>query len=405
MIVSLSWKNIWRNKGRSVLIIVAVSVGISLGSFINAFQWGIMEQRINTVVANELSHIQIHRDDFDLEDLSYKPFEYEQSFIKELESSENVKAVSERMILGGMVSSARGNLPVRILGVNPDKEVEICNIKNEIVEGSFFKNPKKNEIVIGEALAKKLGVKMKSKLILHFHDEHNEDHIGAFRVVGIYEKNNDQLEKLQVYVNQEVVQGAKFLNDNSISEIAVLLKGSDFLPGTLADLKKSQKELKVQSWEELMPELANSLVMYEQIQLVIMAIVMLALAFGIVNTMMMAVLERTKEIGMLMAIGVKRLQIGAMFFLESLFLSLIGLPFGLFLTYLLTSYFGAKGINLEQFAEGINSFGFDSIVYPIMKQEFYISISIVVFFISMIASLFPFFKAIKQNPVEALKTS
>ena len=160
MIVSLSWKNIWRNKGRSVLIIVAVSVGISLGSFINAFQWGIMEQRINTVVANELSHIQIHRNDFDLEDLSYKPFEYEQSFIKELDSSENVKAVSERMILGGMVSSARCNLPVRILGVNPDKEVEICNIKNEIVKGSFFKNPKKNEIVIGEALAKKLGVKM-----------------------------------------------------------------------------------------------------------------------------------------------------------------------------------------------------------------------------------------------------
>ena len=132
---------------------------------------------------------------------------------------------------------------------------------------------------------------------------------------------------------------------------------------------------------------------------------MLALAFGIVNTMMMAVLERTKEIGMLMAIGVKRLQIGTMFFLESLFLSLIGLPFGLFITYLLSSYFGSQGINLEQFSEGINSFGFDSMVYPIMKKEFYLSISGVVFFISMIASLFPFFKAIKQNPVEALKTS
>jgi ABC-type lipoprotein release transport system permease subunit len=405
MIVSLSWKNIWRNKGRSLLIIVAVSVGISLGSFINAFQWGIMEQRINTVVANELSHIQIHRYDFDLEDLSYKPFEYDQSFIKELESSENVKAVSERMILGGMISSARGNLPVRILAVNPEKEGGICNIQSEIIEGSFFNNLKKNEIVIGEALAKKLGVKMKSKLIIHFHDEHNEDHIGAFRVVGIYEKNNDQLEKLQVYVNQEVVQGAKFLNANTISEIAVLLKGSELLPITLAQLKESQKDLKVQSWAELMPELANSLVMFEQIQLIIMAIVMLALAFGIVNTMMMAVLERTKEIGMLMAIGVKRLQIGTMFFLESLFLSLIGLPFGLFITYLLSSYFGSQGINLEQFSEGINSFGFDSMVYPIMKKEFYLSISGVVFFISMIASLFPFFKAIKQNPVEALKTS
>ena len=88
-----------------------------------------------------------------------------------------------------------------------------------------------------------------------------------------------------------------------------------------------------------------------------------------------------------------------------MFLSLIGLPFGLLLAYLIASYFGTNGINLEQFAEGINSFGFDSVVYPVMKKDFYVNISIVVVFISMIASLFPFFKAIKQNPVEALKTS
>lgn len=405
MVVSLSWKNIWRNRNRSLLIIVAVSIGITVGSFISAFEWGLMEQRINTVVANELSHIQIHRDDFDLEDLSYKPFELDDDKLSELEGSENVKAISKRMVLGGMVSSAQGNMPVRLLGVNPNKEIKICGIENEIVEGSFFNNPDKNEIVLGKALAEKLGVRIKSKVILHFHDEYNEDQIGAFRIVGIYEKNNDQLEKLQVYVNKSVVQGTRFMNEKSISEVAVLLNSSEEMHTTSAQLKNTFPKLKVETWEELMPELANSLIMYEQIQFIIMGIVMLALAFGIVNTMMMAVLERTKEIGMLMAIGVKRLQIGLMFFLESLILSLIGLPFGLSLTYLLTVYFSEQGINLEQFAEGINSFGFDSVVYPVMKQEFYVNISIVVVIISMIASLFPFFKAIKQNPVEALKTS
>lgn len=405
MVVSLSWKNIWRNKNRSLLIIIAVSVGITLGAFISAFEWGIMEQRINTVVANELSHVQIHRKDFSLEDLSYKPFSFDQEDIEEIKSSPKVKAVAERLVLGGMASSARGNMQVRILAVDPTQESSICNIKEEVVKGEFFKNSKKNEVVIGQALAKKLGVRIKSKIILHFHDEINEDHIAAFRVVGIYEKNNDQLEKLQIYVHKDLIQSDKFLGDNSVSEIAVLLNLSDDLDMVSSDLKKKHSDLKVQTWSEIMPELAYSLKSYEQVQYIIMGIVMLALAFGIVNTMMMAVLERTKEIGMLMAIGVKRLQIGLMFFLESLFLSLIGLPIGLLLTYGVTSYFGHKGISLERFAEGINSFGFDSVVYPVMKTEFYFTMSTVVIAISMLASLFPFFKAIRQNPVEALKTS
>lgn len=405
MVVSLSWKNIWRNKNRSFLIIIAVSIGITLGAFISAFEWGIMEQRINTVVANELSHIQIHRDDFDLEDLTYKPFEIEQGSIEEIKSSDKVKAVAERIVLGGMASSAKGNMQVRILAVDPKQESAICNIEEEVVEGSFFKNPKKNEVFVGKALAKKLGVRIKSKIILHFHDEKNQDHIAAFRVVGIYEKNNDQLEKLQVYVNKGLIQGPKFLASDNISEIAVLLNLSDDLPAVSTELKSKHSDLKVQTWSEIMPELAYSLQSYEQVQYIIMGIVMLALAFGIVNTMMMAVLERTKEIGMLMAIGVKRMQIGIMFFLESLFLSLIGLPIGLLMTYLITSYYGKNGINLERFAEGINSFGFDSIVYPVMKTEFYFTMSSVVIAISMLASLFPFFKAIRQNPVEALKTS
>lgn len=405
MVLSLSWKNIWRNKLRSSIIIFAVTLGIIVGTFISAFEWGFMEQRINSVIANELSHIQVHRQDYNLEDLQFQPFDFEERYREILIEEKRIKAFTERIVLGGMISTAQGNLPVRIVGVEVEKEEKVTKIGDELVEGVFFDKLKKNEVVVGKVLAERLGIRLKSKVIIRFHDDKLQENIGAFRVVGIFEKVNDQLEQLQIYVNRDVLKQAKFLNTSQISELAVLLKSNEYLDSVSTILSSSYPDLKVETWAEAMPELSSSLEMYEQIQLIIMGIVMLALAFGIVNTMLMAVLERTKEIGVLMAIGMKKIQIGLMFFLESLFLSLLGLPLGLFFAYIIIGYFSDRGIDLGAFAEGINSFGFDSFVYPIMKKEFYYNISTVVIVISMLASLFPFIKAIRMNPVQALKTS
>ncbi len=320
MVAKLSWKNIWRNRSRSLVIVFAVTIGIIVGTFISAFEWGIMEQRIDSVIANELSHIQIHRKDYNMEDLQFQPFDFNKEQRNKLNNSTHVKSFTERIVLGGMVSSAQGNLPVRLVGVDIETEPNITKIKEEVVGGQFFKHLNKNEIVVGKALAEKLGLKIKSKVILRFNDDNQTEYVGAFRVVGIYEKVNDQLEQLQVFVNKSVLQNDKFLNTDQISEVAILLNSNEELDLGHEELKVMSGNLKVETWEQVMPELASGIEMYEVAQFIIMGIVMLALAFGIVNTMLMAVLERTKEIGMLMAIGMKRMQIGLMFFLESLIL-------------------------------------------------------------------------------------
>jgi len=155
----------------------------------------------------------------------------------------------------------------------------------------------------------------------------------------------------------------------------------------------------------LMPEIKEGMAITDAVMSVIMLIIWFALALGIINTMLMSVLERTNELGMLMAIGMSRYKIASMIFFETAVLTVIGVPIGLLLTMISMDYYGTVGIDLSFADSAISEFGYESIIYPKIKPSFYYQVIYQVVIVSLISTVFPVMRVLKLRPVEAIRKS
>ena len=158
-----------------------------------------------------------------------------------------------------------------------------------------------------------------------------------------------------------------------------------------------------ETWREIAPDVAIIVDMFDQLMTVFMLIILLSLAFGIINTMLMAIMERTREMGMLMAIGMNKIKIFTMIVAETVYLAMIGGPLGLLLGYASIAYFARKGIDLSMFSKALSSFGISNMVYPEMAAHNYFQIFLEVLLVALLASIYPAVKALSLNPVNAIR--
>ncbi|MDZ7777781.1 MAG: ABC transporter permease [Bacteroidales bacterium] len=326
MIIAVAWRNIWRNKMRSLVIISAITLGIFAGVFSTAFMKGMSDQRIKTAIKSEVSHIQIHRPGYRKQDKLklYLPEATEKlSKIRELP---HVQGVSNRIIINGMISSAGKGSGVKLNAIVPANEKEVTDIHEQIIEGTYFKDtPKRvNPLVLGQKLAEKLNVQLRSRIVINFTNAQGVPTSAGFRVTGIYKTANHNFDGLNVYARYRDLQQASGLAQGGGHEIAIYLDENEAVSSTKSKLQEMFPEAEVSDWKDLSPELTYLNEAMDQYMYVIIIIILLALCFGIINTMLMAVLERVKELGMLMAIGMTQIRVFFMIMMESVFLSLTG---------------------------------------------------------------------------------
>ena len=382
---------------------LSIAIGLFAGIAVLALYKGMMKSRIRTVIDDEVGHLQLH-------DSSFKK-DYEPKFILKdgveiltpIAAIPEIKLIAPRSITNGMLATTTGSTGVQINGVVPDKEYMVSQLKNKIIEGKIFDTGKRNEIMIGKKLAKKMKVKIGSRLVLTFTDTMDEIVSAAFRVTAIYQSDNAPLDEKNVYVKMDELN-TLLGTGNAFHEIVLLLKDDD-------DLNKVQKQLQrkfpghqVESWKEISPETELLVNTTNQYSYIIMVIIMFALAFGIINTMLMSILERTREIGMMMALGTNKTKIFFLVLLETIFLTLAGTPVGLFIGWIATSYYNKHGLDLSGMGrEMMSSFGFGTMVYPEFPADKLAGILIIVTGTAIISCLFPAIKALKLQPVEALR--
>ena len=401
-ILKIAWRNIWRNPLRSIIVISSILLGIWAGVFVVGFSYGLNKQRTFSTIANSVSHIQIHHPEFEKdEDVRYQ-IDNLDLVLNYLDADTNIVAYSYRSTINGMVGSAVKNKSVRINGIDQYREKEVTQIHQKLSQGNYFEKKGRNPVVIGEALAKKLNVRLKSKIILTFQDAEHSIISGAFRICGIYKTQSSKYDELNVFILNKDLQ--RLLGTSMYHEIAILCNSMESVDSTQQYLASSLENLRVEDWKDLAPELAYADEVMETWLLLIIAIIMLALIFGIINTMLMAVLERKRELGMLMAIGMNKSKVFAMILFETFFLSLIGGPAGILFGYITIQSTSVSGINLSFWGAGLESVGLSSMVYPDINPKFYIYISAMVIITTLIASIYPARKALKLNPTEAIRT-
>lgn len=401
-ILKIAWRNIWRTPMRSLIVIGSIVMGIWAGIFVVAFSYGLNKQRTESSIKNAISHIQIHHPEYQKEyDSKFYLGEPDQ-LNSVLESDKSIESYAFRTLLNGMVSSPIKSNGVRIIGVNKNQEKELTSIYSGLVKGTYFESKRRNPILIGETLAEKLKVKLQSKVVLTFQDTENTIISGAFRVCGIYKTQYSKYDQGTVFIENKDLH--RLLKSENFHQVALLCNSIDQVDSTYNSLKTNLPEYEVKDWKSIAPELAYADKIMESWLFLIMIIIMLALIFGIINTMLMAVFERRKELGMLMAIGMNRSKIFLLILIETLFLSLIGAPTGLVLGALTIKITSETGINLAFISKGLENVGLGSVIYPQIESYFYLFITVMVFLFTLIAAIYPSRKALMLKPTEAIRT-
>ncbi|WP_230547572.1 FtsX-like permease family protein [Mucilaginibacter sp. UR6-11] len=386
-----------------MVIILSIAVGLFAGIAVLALYKGMMKSRVRTVIDAEVGHLQIH-------DINFKK-DYEPKFVltdgaailKTVSSMPAVKLAAPRSITTGMLSTTTGSAGVQINGVVPQLEYEASQLKKKIVAGKVFDPVKNNEIMIGQKLATKMKLKVRSKLVLTFTDTASNMVSGAFRVTAIYKSDNTPLDEKNVYITMTDLNALLGIS-NGFHEVMLLLKNDNDVNKVQQELKRAFPAYQIESWREISPETDFMVKTTDQYSYIIMVIIMFALAFGIVNTMLMAVLERTREIGMMMALGTNRLKVFSLIFLETIFLTLAGTPIGILIGWGTSAYFNEHGLDLSGMGQDMmSSFGFGTMVYPEFPADKLLAVLLIVTGTAIISCLFPAIKAVKLRPVEALR--
>ena len=403
MLIQIAWRNVWRNKTRSLVIIIAVSLGLWGGIFSDAFMQGMAAQQIYSVIHTETGHIQLNQPGFLLNHDMQMQIKNADSMVAAIRTAPDVEGASAIIQLPAMASTASGSSGIMVNGIRPSDQEKVTDLSTMLVEGQYFKSDRPSQVLIGQQLADKLKVKLHSRIVLTLQTLSGDIIYGAFKVTGIFRTHDSEFDKQMIFVRNEDIQQLVGFPAKAASIITVLLHHNDDTKKVAASLERQYHNMQVQTWIQLSPMLQILSGTMMQFTLIFVGIILIALAFGIINTMLMAVMDRTREIGMLLSIGMKPSKVFEMIMLETIFLSLTGAVIGVGVSIASISFFGHHGINLSIISEGFNAFGYSSIVYPTLGVNFYLLLALMVILIALVAGLFPARRAVRLKPAEAVR--
>lgn len=405
----ISWKNVWRNKLRSGIIILAIAIGLFGGIFSNAFFMGMVDQRVNSAIKYETSNLQLHNPKFLMDESINNGITDADAMMQKISEIPEIKGISLRLTESGMAGTAEANAGIIINGIHPDQEQKVTRIQERMMEGEYLKKTDQIGILIGKKLSEKLNADLGDKIVLSLADGEGEVVYGAFKVKGIYDTQNHMFDGVQVFVNYSDLQNLLKTQEGYYTKIAIgLYENEETL--TIKDVisenlktEIDEKKIVIQDWSEIDPTLKLMVQSMDYFAWFFIGIILIALAFGIINTMIMVVMERTREIGMLMAIGMNRGRIFSMILWETVFLSFVGAIAGMLISAISLQFFLNTGLDLSVVGEGMNAYGIDTVIYPKADFSFYITVGLMVFITALISSIFPARYALKLQPANAVR--
>lgn len=402
MIVIIAWRNLWRNHSRSLIIIASVTLGMWAGAFINAIYYGMGKSRMRIAIDHEVSHIQIHHPKFG-DDQEARYSMNADSVRRALEKQPELRAFSLRSVATGMLATTSGSRGIRVNGIDPPAEQATRNLAEFVRQGDYLDSGQRNRVLVSTKLAEKLKLDLGKKIVVTLLDTSGAITSGAFRICGLYQSENAPQDELNIFVVKSDLDRL-IGTAGRIHEAAILLHSDQALYPVYTSLKQTFPHQKVERWQELSPDTDLILSSLDTYALIFMAIILLALSFGIINTMLMAVLERTRELGVLMAVGMNKWRIFGMVVSETIILAFIGAPAGLLLAWLTIHWLSRTGIDISMLmGEVMRDFGYATVIYPELPWHNIIQTLELVVLAAVLAAVFPAWKALRLRPVDAIR--
>ena len=403
-VLTLSWRNLWRNHRRTGIMLAAISVGVWAMIFMTAIMRGMVGDMLEQGIRNLPGHIQIHQQGF-LDDPSIvNSLASPSGELLAALNDPDTEAWSGRIKVPAVISSERDTRGVMLLGVDPVSEDAITAIAGQVIEGRFLDTVDDKGVVIGLKLAERLETRLGKRIVLMSQDPDNNIAERGFRIVGLYKAKLEALEEINVYAARGTLQKLLKIGDR-VTEIAVVDKDMQNIDPLFKRIKSATPAgLEIRAWYEIDTYLSTMLATMDGFVLVWIIIVFLALSFGLVNTLIMAVFERTREIGLIQALGMRPSMILYQIMLESVLLLVIGLTLGNALA-VATILPLESGLDISSVAEGMAMMGASSVLYPTLLLDDMILANVVVIILGTLTSILPAWRAARLNPVQAINST
>lgn len=406
-LMRLAWRNLWRNYRRTLIMLAAISVGVWAMIFMSALMRGMVDDMLNRGLDQLPGHVQMHNPLF-LDDPSVvnSMTEPNNSVLRALNQDQVTRWFS-RVKVPAIIASERDSRGIQLLGIDPIAERDTLMSIIRISEGRFLETDNDTGLVIGEKLAQRLETRLGKRVVITSQDPQNNLAERGMRIVGIYKAELASQEEMFLYMAKTTAQ--KLLKiPGSVSEVAIF--GDDYLNAELlqAQIAKAAAEdgsdESIKVWHEVNGFLGSTVEVMDGFVLIWIIVIFIALSFGLANTLVMAVFERVREIGLMLALGMRPALLMWQILFESVFLLLIGLLIGNVLAVLSVLAIG-DGLDMSAFAQGFEMAGMGTVLYPLLLAKDMIMANVVVILLGLATSLLPAWRAAHYDPIRALSKS
>lgn len=402
----LAWRNIWRHKRRTLIVVLSIALSLSMMMMYDGLVVGFQDAIYANAVKILGGNIQVHAEGYKLKtgSKSLLPLPDDQKIVEASRNIPEVLAASRRINTGGMVTNRIGAFSVTVTGIEPEQEQKVSLIAANIKTGRFLTSTDQDVVLIGQGLADAMDVKLGDRITVAGSGLHNQTIKRTMSIIGIYDVGLPEIEKKTIYVSIDEA-GYLFGLDGQSTEVSISLQKLGQEPGVMKKLQALAPSVEIDSWENNFPELSYALERKNGVMTIFGIIILTIAGIGILNLLLMAVFERTREIGIMGALGIKPRQIALMFILEGTMMGLVGLAAGIVMGLIFNGILGQVGLDYSQFA---NMTDYTALitgrVYSTLGLENIWMRSLTVLIIAILSSLYPAREASLKEPAIALHT-
>jgi len=401
MLLKLAWKNVWRNRLRSGIMVAAMVFGLLGVILMVGFFKAMADNMLENAIKYQTAHLQIHHPDFLANEELGAFLPDADAVAGKIRVLAGVSGVTVRHVVDGMMASAASTRGVRINGIVARDEAGVTSLGDSLAAGSMLPEKGRNPILVSSRSAEKLNLRVGSKVVLTFSDRAGDVSGAAFRVCGLFKTPSSGFDEGNVYVRRPDL--TQYTGLDQSHEIAVRLVDGDGIEEIKPQMKTvAGGQAMVQDWGEVQPVLAALKGTMNLSNNIIIGVFVLALGFGIVNIMLMSVFERTREFGVLMAVGMTGGRVLRLIIMESLMLGGVGSLIGLTTGSLMIAVTARVGLPFGNMAEGLGVIGVDAVLYPAVSFSTYLGTLAMLLLTSFLAALYPGRQILKKRLSEAL---
>lgn len=402
--LKMAWRNIRRNLRRTVITLSAVSFGLAAMILFFGFIDGWTAQGVDNTVRAYTGHIEIFRKGYRDDPQLTRSITNIAEVLREVENEPAISAYTYRLEMDGLISTAENSYGVLIRGIDPEQEIKVTAIKKRIIAGEYLREDEGKGVLIGERLARRLNATTGDKVVLMAQGADGSFNAELFRIKGIFRMGIIPFDSATAIITLKEVRMLAAIGDN-VTEVALMVdRPGSVLPAS-ERLKKSltPSGYEVYSWEELLPAVKELIEFDNIFMYIILLVVIVVVALGILNTMLMSIIERTREFGIMMAMGTRPGQVVVLVMLESTFIGMIGILLGTVIGTGANGIIAIKGIDLSMWAGSLEIFAtVDPVIYPETKIWNVLWSCGAVLLTTILVSVYPAIRAARLRPVEAM---